>query len=249
MNPPLDNEFLKRPPGAEKPDPSLRLTALEWRLWVAVDGLTSLAELARAWEVNPEALAEVAGRLRDAGYLVRAEFTLAEYQAAVQAAEAAAPSAEPVARKYSASIKRRAPAIATPAGNFSASGPSNAVGVGAAVANANTNTNTNTATSAAIPAAPAPGNGASDGGVSGSANGGAGFALRPLINFIIQQAGGGTMGQLAVYRVFCQVPNELLLKSRITSLNLVGDNFVVQDATLKNRLLEATRTVLGVEFR
>jgi len=210
MNPSLENEFLHRSAAAEKPEPQLRLSPLEWRLWGAVDGLTSLAELARRWDLGGEALALVAGKLKTAGLLAPAEFTLAEYQAAIQTADVPAPAVEPAARKYSASLKRRAP-VGTPAGS--------------------------------------PGTGGSGSGSAAPGERGLSFQLRPLIDFIIQQAGGGTKGQLAVYRVFCQVPHELLLKSRITSLNLVGDNFEIQDLALKSRLLEATRTVLGVDYR
>ena len=215
MNPQLENEYLYRPAPTEKPDPSLRLSPLEWRLMTAVDGFTSLAEIARSWDLNPDALAAVADKLKIAGLLVCADYTFAEYQAALQSNQATPPVAEPAARKYSASLKRRGP----------------------------------TGVVAAAPAASALPASEPVSSVMGSPERGPGFQLRPLINFIIQQAGGGTMGQLAVYRVFCQVPNELLLKSRITSLNLVGDSFVIQDVVLKTRLLEATRTVLGVDFR
>ncbi len=71
------------------------------------------------------------------------------------------------------------------------------------------------------------------------------FHLKPLLDFIIGHSGGGTVGQLAVYRVFLKVPNELLRQAGIRSLNLVGADFTINDPMLKRSLLAAVEEVLG----
>ncbi len=225
MKPELEIEVLKRSSPAGGLDSDLRLSPPEWRLFTAVDGRSSLAELARRFELSGEAIALLAEKLKAAGLLAHAEYTTAEYHELFNSTtEPAAPvsvpsssAGEPGPRKFTASLKRRvAGGAATPpppaASRPEVAGPDR------------------------------------DSRAAALLNRRESFHLRPLIDFIVSTAGGGTKGQLAVYRVFCKVPNELLLKSRITSLNLVGDDFEIQDANLKTRLLEATRSVLGVEY-
>ena len=69
--------------------------------------------------------------------------------------------------------------------------------------------------------------------------------LQGLIDFIIAGAGGGTVGQLAVYRVFLKAPNELMKQVGITSLNLAGTDFIIRNAELQRILLGAVEEVLG----
>ena len=69
--------------------------------------------------------------------------------------------------------------------------------------------------------------------------------LKGLLEFIIAEAGGGTVGQLAAYRVFLKVPNELLKQNGINTLNLVGADFVIRHAELRRILLGAVEEVLG----
>lgn len=233
MRPELEIEVLKRSTPSGGLDADLRLSPPEWRLFAAVDGRTSLAEFARRFGLSGEAIALVADRLKDAGLLARAEYTSVEYHEMV--ATAPEPTAEagaalvPVSagpRKFSAALRRR-PGIAAGARPEAAPSP---VEPAPSIAPSTT------------PPPPVESREADPGRRRES------FHLRPLIDFIVSAAGGGTKGQLAVYRVFCKVPNELLLKARITSLNLVGDDFEIQDAQLKARLLEATRAVLGVDY-
>lgn len=225
MKPELEIEVLKRSTPAGGLDNDLRLSPPEWRLFTSVDGRSSLAELARRFELSGEAIALLAQKLKAAGLLAAAEYTTSEYHELFNSTpEPSTPGRGPNApatgsgpRKFTASLKRRVAGISAvfPAANPSRSEPAGPDG---------------------------------EPRVSATVNRGDSFHLRPLIDFIVSTAGGGTKGQLAVYRVFCKVPNELLLKSRITSLNLVGDDFEIQDSNLKARLLDATRSVLGVEY-
>jgi hypothetical protein len=75
-----------------------------------------------------------------------------------------------------------------------------------------------------------------------------GLRLKPLIDFIVKQAGGGTAGQLAVYHVFLKVPLNLLHAAKIPSLQLVDDTVEIQSPPLTRVILNAVRETLGVEY-
>ena len=226
MKPELEIEVLRRSTPAEGLDPDLRLTPPEWRLFTAADGRVSQAEWARRFGWSGEAITLVADKLKAAGLLAIAEYTSSEYHehfsTVLEAAPAqtSTPGPEPAPRRFTGSLKRRS-GTALPARPPIGTADSEPVGT----------------------VSPTP-----DARPTNDANRRDSFHLRPLIDFIVSTAGGGTKGQLAVYRVFCKVPNQLLLKSRITSLNLVGDDFEIQDPDLKARLLESTRAVLGVDY-
>ena len=72
--------------------------------------------------------------------------------------------------------------------------------------------------------------------------------LKPLLDFITAHSGGGTVGQLAAYRVFLKVPNDLLRQAGIKSLNLVSEDFAVRDPHLWRVLLNAVEEVLGKRY-
>lgn len=225
MKPEFEIEVLRRSTPAGGLDSNLRLTPPEWRLFTAADGRASLADLARRFELSGEAMSLLAEKLKAAGLLAPAEYTTAEYHELFgTATESGATANAPVS-----------PAAETGPRKFTASLKRRVPGAAPVGA----------PTGAGLSEANSP---ERDQRVSGTLARRESFHLRPLIDFIVSTAGGGTKGQLAVYRVFCKVPNELLLKSRITSLNLVGDDFEIQDSNLKTRLLEATRSVLGVEY-
>jgi hypothetical protein len=75
-----------------------------------------------------------------------------------------------------------------------------------------------------------------------------GMRLKPLIDFIAKQAGGGTAGQLAVYHVFLKVPLNLLHAAKLPSLQLVDETFEIHSPPLTRVILNAVRETLGVEY-
>jgi hypothetical protein len=75
-----------------------------------------------------------------------------------------------------------------------------------------------------------------------------GLRLKPLIDFIIKQAGGGTAGQLAVYHVFLKVPLNLLHAAKIPSLQLIDETSEIRSPQLIRIILTAMRETLGVEY-
>lgn len=222
----LEIEVLRRSTPTGGLDPDIRLTPPEWRLFMAADGRANLADLARRLELSGEAMVLLAAKLKAAGLLAVADYSAAEFHE--QFASTAEPEPTPV-------VAARAMPTEVAPRKFSASLKRRTHGVAGAAA---PTTAGRAETVSPAPALP----------IAVTAERTESFHLRPLIDFIVSTAGGGTKGQLAVYRVFCKVPNDLLLKSRITSLNLVGDDFEIQDTQLKTRLLEATRSVLGVEY-
>lgn len=227
MKPELEIEVLKRSTPPDGLNSDLRLTPPEWRLFMLADGRTSSSDLARRFTWSGEAFILVADKLKAAGLLAVADYTSTEYHELFGATPEPTPAPAPAPTPASAAE----PWPETGRKKFTAS----------------LKRRPSSATPAAPPTGPTPETVAAPLSPVNETKTDS-FHLRPLIDFIVSTAGGGTKGQLAVYRVFCKVPNELLLKSRITSLNLVGDDFEIQDTNLKTRLLEATRSVLGVEY-
>jgi hypothetical protein len=76
----------------------------------------------------------------------------------------------------------------------------------------------------------------------------AGLRLRPILDAIGAKAGGGVAGQLLVYRVFLQIPTELIQAAGIHSLNLVDDHFTLTHPGLRAALAETARRHAGVDI-
>ena len=75
-----------------------------------------------------------------------------------------------------------------------------------------------------------------------------GTRLRPIIDAITAKAGGGIAGQLLVYRVFLQIPTELMHAAGLHSLNLVDDNFKIPNAAFRAALATAARRHADVDI-
>ncbi|HSI85548.1 MAG: hypothetical protein ACAI35_01425 [Candidatus Methylacidiphilales bacterium] len=75
-----------------------------------------------------------------------------------------------------------------------------------------------------------------------------GQKLKPLVDAIVNKAGGGTKGQLAVYRVFLKVPSDLLKAAGVGKLSLIDQNAAIKDPVLWETILRATMEVAGLEY-
>ena len=72
--------------------------------------------------------------------------------------------------------------------------------------------------------------------------------LRPILDAIGAKAGGGVAGQLLVYRVFLQIPTELMHAAGLHSLNLVDDHYTIAHSALRAALAAAARRHAGVDI-
>lgn len=75
-----------------------------------------------------------------------------------------------------------------------------------------------------------------------------GLRLRPVLDAIGAKAGGGVAGQLLVYRVFLQIPTELMQAAGLHSLNLVDDQFTLRHPELRAALAATARRHAGVDI-
>jgi hypothetical protein len=67
------------------------------------------------------------------------------------------------------------------------------------------------------------------------------WKLRPILDAIGAHAGGGVAGQLLVYKVFLQLPPDILKAAGLESLSVVDDHFTVTHPSLRPALVEAAR--------
>lgn len=69
--------------------------------------------------------------------------------------------------------------------------------------------------------------------------------LKPLLRFVHQRAGEGSIGQLAVYRVFLLIPLHLLEKSGLDDIDFETTEAVIHDSELISAFHHAVREVVG----
>ncbi|MBS0659284.1 MAG: hypothetical protein JSR82_13665 [Verrucomicrobia bacterium] len=72
--------------------------------------------------------------------------------------------------------------------------------------------------------------------------------LREVLDFVMDRAGGGPKGQLAVYRTFLKIPMHQLRESGIKSLNVTTSDLMITDPALQQSLLKAVASVVGEPF-
>ncbi len=72
-----------------------------------------------------------------------------------------------------------------------------------------------------------------------------GVLLKPVIDFIQDSAGSGTLGQLTVYRVFLKIPPHLLKEARIQSVKFVDENFRIENVELQKAIRSAVKRTLN----
>lgn len=82
----------------------------------------------------------------------------------------------------------------------------------------------------------------------GGASAAPGLRLRPVLDAIGAKAGGGIAGQLLVYRVFLQIPTELMHAAGIHSLSLVDDEFTLSHPELRAALADTARRHAGIDI-
>jgi hypothetical protein len=75
-----------------------------------------------------------------------------------------------------------------------------------------------------------------------------GWKLRPALDALSKAAGGGVPGQLLVYKVFLQLPTDRLKAAGIDSVASVSPDFILRDAILRDRLIEAARAHASVDL-
>lgn len=76
----------------------------------------------------------------------------------------------------------------------------------------------------------------------------ASLELQSLLNFIRKHAGDGSLGQLAIYRLFLKVPKPLLESSGLSVVSLDNTNAKATDPVLIQALLKASKEITGKDY-
>lgn len=221
-------EVYERNPDFTGQEEQFRLRPYEWEFYLRLDGCRTVMEICEARKLTVEWVIPMLERLQGLGLIRVVEISMAEFYRrfvdvpAAEPAPRAAPAGEnaPVpaadAKRVSFSLRNKAAAPVTPAAPPPPPVPASRPALA----------------TAAMP-------------VPALAAAGEELPLKPLLDFVIGHSGGGTVGQLAAYRVFLKVPNDLLRQAGIRSLNLVREDFTIRDPALKRALLTAVEDVLG----
>jgi hypothetical protein len=252
----------------------LKLRALEWALYFAVNGTHSAAELGRQLRVEPAERDEALTRLASLGLVDECEIDATEY---VRALAAAGDRDEKTLREFLIGVARRQESPAVPS-------PSDGPETPAAIAQA---------PSAPLPPRPAPITPAltapkAEGSpqpaprpspqavvtpapLSGTLprpvaprfgfkplpppddvvkenqpmSASRRLSLRALMNLIETEAGSREAGQLDIYRVFVRVDTSLLKRNGIETLRFTDDR-LVSDPELEQALVRSVKRTLGL---
>jgi hypothetical protein len=71
-----------------------------------------------------------------------------------------------------------------------------------------------------------------------------GMRLSAVVDFIVSTAGSSSLGNLLVYRVFLQVPPELLQAEDIVSVHLANDTSVIKTRPLQQAIMAAVNEIV-----
>ena len=211
-------EIYERNPADSNREAQCKLRPHEWDLYLRLDGLRTLQEISAACKLDLQWIVSDIERLQQLELVRIVELDLAEYQQRFIKSREAVPDSPRPTEKPMETAEGKRVSFSLRRGEHAA---------------------TRTMAPVPPPAVSHP---------SPPTNPVEEHHLKPFLNFITSRSGGGTVGQLAAYRVFLKVPNDLLRQAGIRSLNLVGDDFTVRDPHLWRTLLNAVEEVLGERY-
>ncbi len=229
----LDDRYVRADDYASRVD-SLEFSNQVWSVFGQFSQPRSGAEIASALRLAPEAVQTALRRLVD-NKLIRKQTPGAA--PAAKAAPAAAKTAS--APSPAKPAGKTAPAPAAPA---AAAAGKRVVTIAPATAPTTAPVVFLRLASERAPKAPkAPLVNLKLGGTAAAQASCAPWKLRPILDAIGAHAGGGVAGQLLVYKVFLQLPPDLLKAAGLESLSVVDDHFTVTHPSLRPALVEAAR--------
>lgn len=259
----LDRIYCLTPQAAEL-SRQLRLCPIEWRCLRALSSLSLRTglELAKELKITPAGLIPILDKLRQDGLIHEPLLSWTEYLATNQAEEAweigsvvvkeSSPPTEEV-KPISFTLGREAtvPTVPPPLlslTEYLANGKTEEVKAIPPVAEKPTPSEgaspITLTLSRAVPApttyfAPLP---------SKNPPAATSLPLKPLLRFVHQRAGEGSIGQLAVYRVFLLIPLHLLEKSGLDDIDFETTEAVIYDSELISAFHHAVREVVGEPY-
>jgi hypothetical protein len=250
----------------------LKLRALEWALYFAVNGTHSAAELGRQLRADPAERDEALTRLASLGLVDEREIDATEY---VRALASAGERDERTLREFLIGVAQRpeSPVVASPPNEsearakialaFSEPSPLRPVPTAAPLAEPMVVAPPEPAPRPSPQAVPVP----ASGSLARPVTPRFGFkplpppddvikenrpmpasrrlSLRALMNLIETQAGSREAGQLDIYRVFVRVDTSLLKRNGIETLRFTEDH-LVSDPELEQALVKSVKKTLGL---
>lgn len=222
----------------------LRLRPGEWMLLESVDGWHTIGEILEVGEWDLPSTEASIEKLLQLGLLRRAEYSWEEYchrfrdddvegegEEESLGEEAVAEETAPPALSVAALVPETPAPVASVASPAAAEPPAAGVTLPAAEATIPEPAPAVAAPPSVPAAAPAPP-----------------LPLRQVLDFVMDRAGGGPKGQLAVYRTFLKVPMHQLRESGIKSLNVTTADLMITDPALQQSLLKAVASVVGEPY-
>ncbi len=219
-------EIYKRTAAYEREASTIRLHAPQWKLLLAYDGQRSLAEVALSADVSFAEALPLTEKFLTSGWIEEQPITLDQYLKRTGASDVSA-----IGAAVPPAVVLHAPRSET------AAAPPPPLEPETPAAPLPPPLMPKVATPPALSTPPPPATASEIKVQQGP------MRLSAVVDYITSLVGNTALGQLLVYRVFLQVPPELLQAEDISSVHLVNDTSLIRSESLKKAIARAVNEV------
>lgn len=228
----------ERVPNFESLAREARVRFVEWKIIFALDGLKTGADIALLFGLSEARTNEIFDRLIGRGIIAEVEIGLEDYLQRTR------PLRPEMSADFASDPAARMRAIATTTGGLEAGGEASpAPRISASISRRSS-----------VPKPPVVEAGLNGQGASADSESAVDlgpkkrFRLKSAIDFIQGHAGGGTLGQLAVYRALMLIPSDLLRETGLRRLDFSDETVEIESPKLRQAIVDAIGKALRVEL-